>query len=238
MSLRYNKFLLQVCISISCLTVICCNKNDKGDHTLAAGSYTFDKAGNYGSLRMFTKQGEVKDQGLINLYSIKFSAHISPTTTTFQDTFRIFDEYTAQYILWNSILITRDLVITKMDDHYQFRSKDTAKFLSFNADSLNRVIEKYKRYHISTPVPTSTGGGYMVTTFQYYYASPTADGLVFPFLNVIRFATLTNQGQPYYTYFGGYRINNVFDENFPLSSLNSDTILVESYDVTYKRTSR
>lgn len=238
MSLRYNKLLLQACVLISCFTVISCKKNDKGDHPLVSSRYTFDKPGNYSSLRMFTKLGEVKDQGLINLYAIKFSAHISPSYTAAQDTFRVIDENTAQYIIRNDLnndLLVKDLVVTKMDNYYQFRSKDTSRFLSVGTDNLASNIGKFKPYYLLTPIPSSTGFNNMVTTFQYYYALTTADGLVFPFINVIRFATLTFQGQPSSTYFNVYRINNVFDEKFPLNTLTADTLLVQTFDVTYKR---
>ncbi|WP_207510985.1 hypothetical protein [Longitalea luteola] len=241
MSLSYNKFLLPACILLASFAFISCKKNDNKEHPLVSGNFVFDKLGNFSSIRMFTRLGEVKDQSLIGQYKIKFSEHIYPTAPTSSDavdTFNIIDEHTARHITRNSFtneLMTKDFVITKMDNHYQFRSKDTSRFMSQPVDRFMTNIGKYKPYYFVTPTPV---GGSMVTTLQYFYASPTAEGLVFPFINVIRFATINNPWQPYSTYVNVNRVNNVFDEKFPLNTLIYDTLLVQSFNVTYKETAR
>lgn len=237
MSLRYNRFLL-ACILFSCFTFTSCKKNDNNEHPLSGGNYVFDKPGEYSAIRMFTKQGEVKDQSLIEVYKNKFSDHIYPTVTSLNavDTFRVIDDTTAQYITKNSItneVMVKNFVITRMDNYHQFRSRDTSRFLFQGVDNFITSIGKYKPYYMVTPTPV---GGNMITTLQYFYASPTFDGLVFPFINIIRFATLTYQGQPYSTYFSVSRVNNVFDEKFPLNSLTVDTVLVQTFNVAYKST--
>jgi hypothetical protein len=227
MHLRYNKFLLFACVLFSSLAVISCKKSDKGGlKPLESGKYVFDKVGDNSSLRMYTKNGEVKDQDLIEHYKNKYSSQFIPTGTTSLDSFHIIDENNARYI--NNSGRARDFVVTKMDDHYEFRSKDTSNYFSQQADQFLINLGKYKPYSISLPTPM----GYMTTTLQYFYASAGQNTLVFPFLNVVRFATIRN-GQYYNTYSYSYKINNVFDEKLP-GTLTTDTVLVQTFNATYK----
>src|SRR5688572_14423272 len=96
-------------------------------------------------------------------------------------------------------------------------------------------IGKYKPSYTLIPMPM---GYNIVSTFQYYYLAPGDNGLVFPFINVVRFATITYPGGGYNTFYNVNRVNNVFDKKFPLNTLTFDTMLVQSFNVTYKRTDR
>jgi hypothetical protein len=225
MHLRYNKFFGYI-LFIS-LAVISCKKGDKGLRPVEAGKYVFEKLSDNSSLRMYTKNGEVKDQDLIEAYKNKYSSQFIPTNTTSTDTFHIVDENNALYISGNGK--SREFVITKMDGHYEFRSKDTSHYFSQQADQFLYNLVKYKPYYISLPTPM----GYMTTTLQYFYASTASNSLVFPFLNVVRFATIRN-GQYYSTYSYSYKINNVFDEKLP-GTLTTDTVLVQTFNATYGR---
>jgi hypothetical protein len=223
----YNKSLIWGYILFMSLAVISCKKSDKGLQPVQAGKYIFEKLGDNSSVRMYTKNGEVKDQDLIAQYKNKYSSLFTPTNTTSTDTFHIVDENNAVYV--NSSGRSREFVITKMDSHYEFRSKDTSHYFSQGADQFLYNLVKYKPYYLSLPTPM----GYMTTTLQYFYASTVSNSLVFPFLNVARFAT-TRNGQYYSSYSYTYKINNVFDEKLP-GTLTTDTVLVQTFNATYKR---
>lgn len=224
MHLRY-KFIF--CTLFVSLFVISCKKSDKSLRPVEAGKFVFEKLGDISSVRMYTKNGEVKDQDLIAQYKIKYSSQFTPTNITSLDTFHIVDENNALYISGSGR--SREFVITKMDGHYEFRSKDTSNYFSQQADQFLYNLVKYKPYYISLPTPM----GYMTTTLQYFYASTAANNLVFPFLNVVRFATVRN-GQYYSSYSYTYKINNLFDEKLP-GTLTTDTVMVQTFNVTYKR---
>lgn len=225
MRLRYNKFIFYT-LFLS-LVVISCKKSDKGLPPVEAGKFVFEKQGDISSIRMYTKNGEVKDQELIAQYKTKYSSQFTPTNTTSSDTFQIVDENTALYISGSGK--SREFAITKMDDHYEFRSKDTSNYFSQQPDQFLYNLVKYKPYYISLPSPM----GYITTTLQYYYASTAANSLVFPFMNVVRFATIRS-GQFYNSYSYSYKINNLFDEKLP-GTLTADTVLVQTFSVTYNR---
>ena len=225
MHLRYNKSTFYT-LFLS-LAVISCKKSDKGLRPVEAGKFVFEKLGDISSVRMYTKNGEVKDQELIAQYKTKYSSQFTPTNITSADTFQIVEENTALYISGSGQ--ARKFVITKMDDHYEFRSKDTSNYFTQQPDQFLYNLVKYKPYYISLPTPM----GYMTTALQYYYASTAANSLVFPFVNVVRFATIRS-GQFYNSYSYSYRINNLFDEKLP-GTLTTDTVLVQTFSATYKR---
>ena len=235
MSIRYNKFLLFSFIFLSSVTVISCKKSDKGLQSIESGDYTYDKMGNYSAVRMFTKNGEVKDQNLIDQYSAQHSIYINPVNSGSQDTFRIIDAGNMQYRVRNSInnsVLTKDFIIKKKDDHYEFESRDTLSLYTQSAGNPITNIAKYKPYYSITPAPM---GYNIIKSLQYHYASPSGKTLIFPFINVIRFATISYQGQISNSFLTVNTVNNVFDEKFAFSTLTGDTLMIQSFNVTYKR---
>jgi hypothetical protein len=228
MSLRCNKFLVVV-IFICCYAFVSCKKDD-ASRPLQIGEYTSDKAGDFSSVRLFAKSGEIKDQNLINAYKVKFAKDLNPANSggAIADTFTVLDENNAKYG-------SRNFSVSKMDNFYQFTTKDTVTIFG-QLDQVYYNIVKYKPYYISTPIPSSTGSNYLTTTLGYYYASTTPNGLVFPMINVIRFATLAPPvigGN--YMYYNNYKVNNVFDDKFPVNILTSDSVLVQTFNVYYKK---
>ena len=226
MSLHSNKFLL-VAILFSSVAFASCKKDD-AQQPLQSGRYISDKEGDFGSVRLFTKSGEVKDQNLINAYKVKFATQLAAASGAGTDSLLVIDESNAK-------IGSRSYAISKVDNYYQFRSVDTLNFLG-QLDQVYYNVIKYKPYYFSTPIPWSTGFNYRSSTLQYYYASTTSNGLVFPIFNMVRFATTLNPGGilPVNTFYDAYTINNVFDDKFPPNTLSYDTLLVQTYTAFYK----
>jgi hypothetical protein len=228
MSLRYNKFL-GVIIFIGFYAFVACKKED-APRPLQSGTYISDKVGDFSSVRLFTKMGEVKDQNLINAYKTKYAAQFAPDygSGTTPDSVFVMDENNAKFDGWN-------FSVSKVENFYQFQSKDTVStFGQFNQAYYNMV--KYKPYYISTLVPSSTGFNYLTTTLRYFYAAPTSNGLVFPMINIVQINTVQlPTGGYYFSYFNAFKWNNVFNDKFPLTILNADTLLVQTNNVYFKR---
>jgi hypothetical protein len=227
MSLHSNKFLL-VAILFSSVAFVSCKKDD-AQQPLQSGLYISDKEGDIGSVRLFTKLGEVKDQHLINTYKVKFATQLAVASGAGTDSLLVIDESNAK-------IGSRNYAISKVDNYYQFSSVDTLTFFG-QLDPVYYNVIKYKPYYLSTPIPSSTGFNYRSTTLQYYYASTTSGGLTFPIFNMVRFATTTNPGGliPVNTFYNAYTINNVFDDKFSVNTLNYDTLLVQTYNAFYKK---
>src|SRR5581483_73255 len=134
MSLHCNKFLLPACIFFSYMFVSC--KKDKDPQSLTTGKYVGDRVGDYSSVRLFTKYGEIKDQTLIDKYKDQYSSYFDPVATGVTDTFTIID---AQQVQYNSINFT----VTALDNYYQFRSIDTIYHLAYRIDDVFPDIVKY-----------------------------------------------------------------------------------------------
>jgi hypothetical protein len=226
MSLSANKFLFVV-IFISCYAFVSCKKDD-APPSLQIGTYTGNKAADYSSVRLFTKSGEVKDQNVINAYKAKYATDLTPADGggSTPDSFFVIDQNTVKYN-------NKNFGVTKMDAYYQFRSIDTLKVMGL-IEPLTYNVTKYKRYYTAVPFPPLQGYD-LITTFEYYYASPATDGLVFPMINLIRFANITSATGNITSSYNYYRINNVFDEKFPVNTLNTDSVLVQTYNVYYKK---
>ena len=225
-----NKYILLACIFISSVAVFSCKKGDKGLRPLENGTYIFNSVDGI-TFRMYTKNGEVTSQSLIEQYKNKFSSSFNLTNSSSNDTFKVLDAANVEYITSDGFqTIRRGFEVTALDNYYQFRGKDTLYIYDLEAWKPQYNIGKYKPYYISIPLPMGITAG---RTFQYLYASVGNNMLSFPFLNVVRFATIRN-GQYYNTYSYGLRLGNVFDEKFP-GTLTTDTVLVQSYSVQCKR---
>jgi hypothetical protein len=226
MSLHSNKFLFAG-IFISCSVFVSCKK-DHDPQSLQSGKYNSDKVGDLGSVRMFTKSGEIKDQNLINTYKARFGTLLDPVkaSSSISDSFFVMDE--------NNVKIAgRELEVTRMDNYYQFRSKDTLNSLG-QLDSVVYNVVKYKPYFNSIPIVTAGGYSYLNRTFQYYYASTNSSGLAFPMITAIHFSNVQVSGNVYYGNISAYRLNNVNNDKFPTNTLK-DTLLVQTFNVYYKK---
>jgi hypothetical protein len=225
-----NKYILLVCLFFGSVAVFSCKKNDKGLRPLENGTYIFNSIDGI-TFRMYTKNGEVKDQGLIEQYKNKFSVDFNLTNSSSNDTLKILDAANVEYITSDGIrTMRRGFDVTALDNYYQFRSKDTLYVYDEAAFKPQYDIGKYKPTYISIPLPMGITRG---RTFQYLYASVGNNSLSFPFLNAVRFATIRN-GQYYSAYSYGFRLSNVFDEKFP-GTLTTDTVLVQAYTVQCKK---
>lgn len=225
-----NKYILLVCIFIGSVAVFSCKKGDKGLRPLENGTYIFNNIDGI-TFKMYTKNGEVKDQSLIEQYKNKFSVNFNLANIRSNDTIKVLDAINVEYISSDGVRTTRrKFVVTALDDHYQFRSIDTFYIYDDAAFKFEYNMGKYKPFYISIPMPMGITSG---KTLQYQYASVGNNSLNFPFLNAVRFATIRN-GQYYSTYSYGFRLNNVFDEKFP-GTLTTDTVLVQAYTAQCKR---
>lgn len=230
MTPNYNKFILLICLFLGSVAVFSCKKDDKGLRPLENGTYVFNSIDG-STFKMYTKNGEIKDQGLIEQYKNKFSVNFNLTNSSSNDTIKILDATNVEYVSSDGIRTTRrKFEVAALDNYYQFRGIDTLYVYDDAAYKPQYNIGKYKPYYISIPMPMGITAG---RTFQYLYASVGNNSLNFPFLNAVRFATIRN-GQYYSTYSYGFRFSNVFDEKFP-GTLTTDTVLVQAYTVQCKR---
>jgi hypothetical protein len=216
---------------ISSVAVFSCKKGDKGLRPLESGTYIFNSIDGI-TFKMYTKNGEVKDQSLIEQYKNKFSANFNLINSSSNDTVKVLDANGVEYISSDGIrTIRRRFEVTALDNYYQFRGIDTLYVYDADAYKAQYNIGKYKpSYYVTMPTPM----GYTVArTFQYLYASVGNNSLNFPFLNAVRFATI-RKGQYYSAYSYGFTLSNVFDEKFP-GTLTTDTVLVQAYTVQCKR---
>jgi len=225
MSLHSNKFLFVV-IFIGIYAFVSCKKED-APRPLQSGTYFYSKVGDIGSVRMFTKLGEVKDQNLINTYKVKYAKQLNADSLggSSSDSLLVMDE--------SNVKIGNKLyAVTKIDNYYQFRSIDTVRY----AGQMSQVtynIMKYKPYYSNTPFVTSSGFSNLITTFYYNYVAVTADGLALPMINYVDVYSNGPNGSYSYTAIGG--LNNVFDDKFPVDILKYDTLIVQTYNLHVKR---
>ncbi len=251
--------------SIICLVFLlsACNKKSDVNSPFAPGDYIYQRQGDFSPIRLFTKNGEIKDAKLIAYYSTKYAKDILPSQNTnmpfVHDTFHITALDKAKYnymykqgdtlyctscpggiVRANPTIYKNDFNVTKIDNYLQFTGTDTIDYNGF-IDSFNIAIQLYKPYYKVTPLPASSGMGSQIKTFRYFYALYNNNSLVFPGLNYINFTTYYTIYPPnVYPSFSGkstmhYNINSVFDVSVLQKLSSADTTYTSHLGTIYKK---
>lgn len=218
-SKTYNSILV---ILFVLLSLNACKKTDSPSTVLTPGDYIYQRTGDYSGIRVFTHDGEVKDQKLIGYYTNVLFSTVSPVgdTAKVNDTFHVLSQTNLAYRYFgsngnNSNAVFSSFTISKIDNYYQFTGTDTLTNVYFTSkfDSFYSQIGKHQpystiKYH---PIPVENGINSIAVenTFKCFIASVSNNTLVFPLLRYLRINNI-----PGSTIGGGYFesiINNVFN---------------------------
>ncbi|MDJ1469024.1 hypothetical protein [Xanthocytophaga flava] len=183
-------------------------------------------------VRLFTKQGEIKDQMVITdfmkRYNTAWTTIIAPKseTVTYQDTVKILTKDNVQgpfylkdaYLQFNEniiYIISRDTGYSDLNEFYES----------------NVVFGKYKPiYEKKVYYSPSTGVNPRVFTIPINYAEYTSEQLKFLTLS---YMVKRGTGAYYSTY--GSRYNNSFDPTSYKALLADDTLVVQESNIVYEK---
>lgn len=225
-----------------------CKKTDSTSSVLSPGDYIYQRTSDYSGLRIFTHDGEVKDQKLIDRFTNTFHFFFpsSVDTSNIKDTFHILSSSSLNYRYIGSQPNNVDALfsnfnISKIDYYYQFIGTDTLQELfTSKYDSSYYIFGKYKPYKKIKYLNTIYGIYTNVTTFKHFVSSNSGNSLVFPILRYLRINFKSLGGDSYIiTPFNSF-CNNVFDENSyhylepPISKMDTIKISKDS-TVVYNR---
>lgn len=181
---------------------------------------------NFENIRIYTKNGQINNPTLAQKYAAEFSDYFFKNSSSFIDAefqkFIFVNEDSIINISSNPHLETKRKNIDTYDRYIGNRSE-----LVNDTNTLNLYIIKYK---ILDKGMSSTGYTYYEIQKPTYFIKKKDDTLFFPIVSYILISR-----RPFITKLFSDKFNNVFSEE-GVSKLNeSDTLVVQSFDLAFKK---
>ncbi|MDJ1496193.1 hypothetical protein QNI19_24865 [Cytophagaceae bacterium DM2B3-1] len=221
---RYLYVLVSILVLSSC-------KKDEEPVLLYPSIYHTKEIFVTSDVRLFTKQGEVKDQAIITDFTNRFHEpwdFIKPKSGVIASS----DRDTVKILAKDNAKIGRyagNFHVEFHDNMIYFVPQDTARFEVDYMYELMLAIQKYKPlYENRFPISTSSGYKTIAQSVVGSYAKYTSSQLTFPMLSFL----LTQRGG--YSYYS-IRYNNSFDPTGYKALNTGDTLVVQESELRYEK---
>ncbi|RZJ52768.1 MAG: hypothetical protein EOO44_10755 [Flavobacterium sp.] len=221
------------------LFIVGCNNDDKDvkdeeityPSTLELTQYEITE-----NVRIFTKDGEVKDQKVINKFINEGFGHNIFQPKGYSSNFEkanVINYKSQDSAVFNWGTFKEKLAVKKVGNEIYFSPKDTVTFFT-NEESLLSFIGqmgKYKPYYKFTFVPANPPG-HVVKRYSSFVASGNANKLTF---NCMSYSVILQRNMMVYGMSENIIYNNGFDNNVLSQLRNGDTLALQNTKLIFEK---